>query len=165
MSSYIGIDPGIKGALAHVVDGRLVAVVDMPTVEVRGKHKIQGRAVRDWFVNEGPVSLVVMEEVGAMPGNGNVAMFNFGVGVGQIHGILDALDRSWMTVRPQAWTKRLAVGSDKGFHRQTAQRLFPESAHLFKRVKDDGRADAALLAFWAASAPAVPHDSITREED
>jgi hypothetical protein len=28
--------------------------------------------------------------------------------------------------------------------------LFPHQAALFKRVKDDGRADAALLAWWGS---------------
>jgi hypothetical protein len=26
--------------------------------------------------------------------------------------------------------------------------LFPQYAHLFSRVKDDGRAEAALMAWW-----------------
>jgi hypothetical protein len=32
-----------------------------------------------------------------------------------------------------------------------AAECFPAYAHLFRRVKDDGRADAALIAFWAAT--------------
>jgi crossover junction endodeoxyribonuclease RuvC len=51
-------------------------------------------------------------------------------------------------VRPQQWTKDLGVGADKGAHREAAMRLYPGDAEQFMRVKDDGRADAALLAHW-----------------
>jgi crossover junction endodeoxyribonuclease RuvC len=56
-------------------------------------------------------------------------------------------------VRPQVWTKALGVGSDKGAHREAACRLFPTDAEQFARVKDDGRADAALLAHWWMRGP------------
>jgi crossover junction endodeoxyribonuclease RuvC len=34
--------------------------------------------------------------------------------------------------------------------RARAMELFPEQTALFKRVKDDGRSDAALIALWGS---------------
>jgi hypothetical protein len=42
----------------------------------------------------------------------------------------------------------MGVSRDKGQHRAAAQNLFPQQAAAFARVKDDGRADAALLVAW-----------------
>jgi hypothetical protein len=39
-----------------------------------------------------------------------------------------------------------AAGKDAS--RMRAMELFPSKAELFKRAKDDGRADAALIAYW-----------------
>ena len=36
----------------------------------------------------------------------------------------------------------------KDASRMRAMELFPSKAELFKRAKDDGRADAALIAYW-----------------
>jgi hypothetical protein len=81
-------------------------------------------------------------------GSGATSAFAFGRGLGVIEGALASFERPTTMVRPQVWTKALGVGSDKGAHRLAAQRLWPADAQVFNRVKDDGRADAALLAHW-----------------
>ena len=53
-------------------------------------------------------------------------------------------------VRPAVWKKAARIGKDKGSARKAAQERFPDAADLFARVKDDGRAEAALLARWRA---------------
>jgi len=148
----IGIDPGIAGALVAVDHGQIIAWLDMPTITttVNGKPKrvLDGYQIAWWLTEMGQVEKVVVEKVQGVQGSGATSAFSFGQGVGIIHGILIALQRPWSTVTPQVWTKHYAVGSDKGLHRQAAQRCFPDHAELFMRVKDDGRADAALLALW-----------------
>lgn len=149
MSTVIGIDPGVSGAFVAVTLGALAPrVLDMPTIKVANKHRIDGYEIRDWLIDIGPVEQVWIEEVAARPGAGVSGMFNFGLGAGTIHGILIALERPWTTVKPARWTRDLGVGADKGRHREEAQRLFPTVSDLFARVKDDGRADAALIAVW-----------------
>ena len=101
-----------------------------------------GETRRIWQV------VLLIEEVQGVQGAGATSAFTFGFGAGLLEGILIAARRPYMKVRPQVWTKALGVARDKGDHRQLAQRLYPESAHLFARVKDDGRADAALIAYW-----------------
>lgn len=56
----------------------------------------------------------------------------------------------YATVMPHVWIPKMGIPahSDKGVHRQIAQREFPGTSK-FTRVKDDGRADAALIALYA----------------
>jgi crossover junction endodeoxyribonuclease RuvC len=53
-------------------------------------------------------------------------------------------------VSPQKWKRHFGLTSDKDESRRAASRLLPKSAHLWARVKDDGRAEAALLAIYGA---------------
>lgn len=148
----IGIDPGLSGAIAHLTRANDLHVWDMPVIEqiVGGKkrNRINVHAFRDIIIDIGQVDMVVLEDVNSMPTDGKVQASTFGRGLGQLEGVLIALDRPLTLVRPQVWTKKLGVGADKGVHRATAMRLNPTKADLFKRVKDDGRADAALIALW-----------------
>jgi crossover junction endodeoxyribonuclease RuvC len=96
-----------------------------------------------------PDAHVVIERVGAMPGQGVTSMFNFGYGAGVIEGICAALFIPYFHVLPQTWKRQMGIGADKTACREMAQKLWPGAADRFKRVKDDGRADAALLGRWA----------------
>jgi hypothetical protein len=51
-------------------------------------------------------------------------------------------------VTPQRWKKLMGVTADKNTSRQLAINLWPDQAHLFARVKDVDRAEAALIAEW-----------------
>ena len=151
MSYVIGIDPGISGAIAVFEDGKLVNVIDMPTLEVdSGKTKkrhISAVSLCNYltvFSN----AHVVIEKVGAMPGQGVSSMFNFGRSAGIIEGVVAALQRPYTYVTPAAWTKAVGRAAGKDASRMRAMELFPNRAELFKRAKDDGRADAALIAYW-----------------
>jgi crossover junction endodeoxyribonuclease RuvC len=153
MSYVIGIDPGISGAIS-VFDWytkSLLEVYDMPTLEVdSGKTKkrhISAVTLRD-ILEIYPDSHVVMEKVGAMPGQGVSSMFNFGRSAGIIEGVVAALRMSSTYVTPQQWTKAVGRAAGKDASRMRAMELFPTRAELFKRAKDDGRADAALIAYW-----------------
>jgi len=91
---------------------------------------------------------VVIERVGALPGNGSVSMFNFGRSAGIIEGVVAALEMPNTYVTPAAWTKAVGRAAGKDASRMRAMELFPSKAEMFKRAKDDGRADAALIAYW-----------------
>jgi crossover junction endodeoxyribonuclease RuvC len=153
MNYVIGIDPGISGAIS-VFDWytkSLLEVYDMPTLEVdSGKTKkrhISAVTLRD-ILEIYPDSHVVIEKVGAMPGQGVSSMFNFGRSAGIIEGVVAALRMSSTYVTPQQWTKAVGRAAGKDASRMRAMELFPTRADLFKRAKDDGRADAALIAYW-----------------
>lgn len=150
MARICGIDPGAGGALALLDDDRLVEVIDMPIIEIRGKRKINASALVDIAIRFN-ADLTIIEEVGVMPRQGIVSGFNFGYGAGLLEGIHAGLGRSIVLVRPNIWKKAAGVPADKGAARQMAARLWPEKASQFARVKDDGRAEAALLARWQKS--------------
>ena len=151
MNYVIGIDPGISGAIAVFEGGKLVNVIDMPTLEVdSGKTKkrhISAVSLCNYltvFSN----AHVVIEKVGAMPGQGVSSMFNFGRSAGIIEGVVAAMHFPSTYVTPATWTKALGRAAGKDASRMRAMELFPSKADLFKRAKDDGRADAALIAYW-----------------
>ena len=146
----IGIDPGLSGAIAFMSDeGYLIGVVDMPTIDVVGKKKVSPQMLVSLLEDYDDVKMVVIEEVGAMPGQGVTSMFNFGYSAGILAGVCAGLRMPMVFYRPAAWKRAAGVPADKGAARQMAQRLWPGSRD-FDRAKDDGRAEAALLARWVA---------------
>lgn len=151
----IGIDPGLKGALAALTTLGDLTVHDMPvlTIERGGKSKSEvdtaslvltlGR-----WRNQCADLHAVIEKVGAMPGQGVTSMFSFGRSVGQIEGVLAGLQIPVTYVTPQAWQKALSVPKGKDGSRLRASQIMPAYAGEWRRAKDDGRAEAALIAMW-----------------
>lgn len=151
----LGIDPGASGALAFFdLEAGTLEIVDMPTVQVkRGaklKNEISPQMLAAIVGARKPV-VAIIEKVGAMPGQGSSSMFQFGRGVGMVEGVLAALHVPTDYVTPQQWQKAVGARDGKDGNRQRAAELFPAYAHLFARKKDDGRADAALMAWWRAT--------------
>jgi crossover junction endodeoxyribonuclease RuvC len=157
----IGIDPGATGAIAfYSTETRVLNVVDMPVVKIeRGKRTVShvdpvqltaeidfriGMLVRPEEVH------AYVEKVGSMPGQGVASMFAFGRAAGVVEGVLAGLGVAHTLVPPQTWIKFAAVVGGKDGSRQRAGQMFPAAAHLFSRAKDDGRADAALIAYYGA---------------
>jgi len=154
-----GIDPGITGAIARVFftdEGKpFVRVWDMPTVLV-GKKKVispylcaEILDMKEWS----PFQLirgssVLIERVGAMPGQGVTSMFRFGEAYGIIKGVLGGLRLPVELVSPAVWKRAMKVQKGKESSRLRALELFPEQTELFKLKKDHGRADAALIALY-----------------
>lgn len=159
MQYIIGIDPGASGAIA-ILDssGKLVRVFDMPIIEVKVGKAIK-RRVAPYFLqdelqlyaNEG--ARAVVEQVGAMPGQGVSSMFAFGEAFGLVKGVLAGMRITTATVIPGRWKKDLKVNASKDGSRALAASLWPDMAGEFKRVKDDGRAEAALIAHWGLNVP------------
>lgn len=151
----IGIDPGLDGALVALVRGSdaTITVLDTPTLTVQGP-KGNKREYNLASMSEMVRSLAVpgtrafVEKVHSMPGQGVRSMFSMGVGLGAWLGILAGLQIPYELVTPQRWKKALLpdMGKDKDASRLRAIQLFPAHANLFARKKDDGRADAMLIA-------------------
>ena len=145
----VGIDPGISGALAWLSDdGHLISTMDMPTIEVRGKKKVSPQILTSELAGRRPL-LAVIEEVSAMPGQGVTSMWNFGYSAGILAGVCAGLGIPTVLYRPAVWKRAAGVPADKGACRQMAQQLWP-GCRDFDLVKNDGRAEAALLARWVA---------------
>ena len=151
----LGIDPGLSGALAFLdTRDNTIDVVDMPTVTVmrnrKEKREVSPQRVADIVVQR-HVEAAFLEKVNAMAGQGVSSVFSFGRSAGIIEGVLAAFDIPTTLVTPQAWQKAMGVRDGKDGSRERAMQLFPASAELFQRKKDDGRSDATLIAKYGAT--------------
>ena len=148
----IGIDPGKNGAIA-VMDliGCRMSVFDMPIIPVgssKSRTEVDGRAIAD-MVPEGDV-ICYIEDVWSLPHDGHVGAFNFGDKYGAVKGVMAALDVPLFRILPATWKKKMGCPADKNGARKLAMKLFPAFVDDFARVKDDGRAEAALIALYGA---------------
>ena len=161
-----GIDPGLSGAIAIVhASANMVTlhdVIDMPVVEVerngKMKREVSAAGLAELFLVRRHYleSFAYVERVGAMPGQGVSSVFSFGRSTGIIEGVLAALKIPVTIVTPQSWQKTMAVRGGKDGSRARAMELLPREARMFARVKDDGRADAALIALAGAQNHRTP---------
>lgn len=149
---YLAIDPGAGGALAlFSASGDLVRVVDMPTITVKEAGKNRRRintAHLARLIEEAAPCHIFIEKVGARPGEGTVSSFSFGRAFGVLEGIAASRAISTSFILPRLWKRGTQTPADKNGARQRACQLFPSHAVSFARVKDDGRAEAALLGFY-----------------
>ena len=147
----LGIDVGISGAVALLDGGKLVSVHDMPTVSVtvggKKKRRIDARALYELLQFE-KLQHAFIEIVNARPNQGVSSMFAFGQASGIAEAIAWVMTPDVTGVRPQTWKKHFNLGNDKVSSRELASQLWPDQADRFKRVKDDGRAEAALIGLW-----------------
>ena len=149
----VGIDPGITGAICFFSKGKVIDVIDMPTMAEGKKNKkqVNGRqifneikSIKSKFLNEN-ISVVV-EQVSAMPGQGVTSMFNFGQSFGVIKGICSAMELPIYYVRPAKWKKYFnLINSEKDASRTKAIEMFPKISHKLSRKKDNNKADAILI--------------------
>ena len=155
MSCVLGVDPGLSGALAFLrKDGRLL-VRDVPTFEVkRGKRKkreLNQHGLQEILSKFGSGVVVAYVEVAsARPGQGTTSMFAFGFVYGSLRQAVVSNCIALEHVTPQVWRKVLKVRKGKDASRLRASELMPEYAELWSRVKDHGRAEAALIAYYGA---------------
>ena len=92
----IGIDPGLSGAIAILEDNKIKELFDMPVMPDGKKNKRQlNSALLVKLIKDNieilENTIMVVEQVNAMPGQGVTSMFNFGQTFGAIKGICAAL--------------------------------------------------------------------------
>ena len=155
MSRVLGVDPGASGALALLdTETGTIDVVDMPVVTIkrgtRNVRQVQPALVVD-IIKQLQPDRAVVERVAAMPGQGVSSMFAFGRSLGVVEGALAGVGIPYTDVPPATWIKAMGVRGGKDGSRNRAIELYPRQAGLFARVKDDGRADATLIATWGAA--------------
>ena len=91
-----------------------------------------------------------VEFVGARPGEGPTGAFSFGRSCGVIEGVCAAAGLPVAFLTPPTWKRAVGIPPSKDGAKDAARseaiRRWPDRAALFARVKDDGRAEAALVA-------------------
>jgi crossover junction endodeoxyribonuclease RuvC len=76
--------------------------------------------------------------------------FAFGEGFGIVKGVLAALGIPCQLVPPAKWKRDMGLNQSKDGSRAKAIAKWPAHAYEFKRAKDDGKAEACLIAAWGA---------------
>jgi crossover junction endodeoxyribonuclease RuvC len=93
---------------------------------------------------------------------GVTSAFSFGFAYGVVRGILAQAQVPFQLVTPNEWKRSFRLGPDKNEARLMASRMFPANHKDFSRVRDDGRAEAALLALFGAQQKLdMPQDNTT----
>ena len=152
----IGIDPGISGSICFLQDGKILDVIEMPTMTEGKKNKkqVNGSQIYNEISNrikqqEKQNVRVVIEQVSAMPGQGVTSMFNFGQSFGILKGICSAMQLSVYFVRPAKWKKYFnLINSEKDASRTRAIEIFPYYSSNLSKKKDSNKADAILIASY-----------------
>ena len=150
----IGIDPGISGSICFFQDGKIIDVIEMPTMTEGKKNKRQVNGSQ--IYNEISMRInkaqnqdirVIIEQVSAMPGQGVTSMFNFGQSFGILKGMCAAMQLPMYFVRPAKWKKYFnLINSEKDASRTRAIEIFPYFSSQLSKKKDYNKADAILIA-------------------
>ena len=126
-----GIDPGLAGAIAILDGNKVVDFTDLPTMSDGKKNKRQlNSAHLSQYIQKNILDInrtvVVVEQVNAMPGQGVTSMFNFGQTFGAIKGISATLKLPIFFVRPSKWKKHFElINSSKDASRTKAIEMYP----------------------------------------
>jgi hypothetical protein len=151
-----GVDPGFSGAWVWLDTGtcRILKVEDMPvvtqTVGRMHRRRVDKTALEE-LVADCNADLVVVEDPGARPRQTGAMAFGFGLGC--VHMALHAARIRLETIVPAKWKKDLRVPANKKEAVIRAEELFPEAREMFRGPRGgvmDGRAEAAMLAFYGA---------------
>jgi crossover junction endodeoxyribonuclease RuvC len=136
MQVIIGIDPGKSGGIAwRIAEWGEPQASKMPDVV----HDLAS-LLRSLVTNYGQCKCY-LEKVQAMPKQGVTSCFTFGKGLGNIEGVLAALEIPFEWVTPQKWQKALSCMSagEKNVTKCKAYELFPKTKWTH------ATADAALI--------------------
>ncbi|MDR6886117.1 MULTISPECIES: hypothetical protein [Variovorax] len=160
----IGIDPGITGAVAFVdsATGR-ASVFDLPIHPK--ERRIDGLALALLKREHAPAAVggrVFLEKLHARAGGGGMQqMGSMMKTVGIIIGAIDCTKFPLVEVIPQTWKRTFGlIEAPSAFRAKktdaerkagslvVARRLYPSLEAELRRAKDDGRAEALLIAHW-----------------
>jgi crossover junction endodeoxyribonuclease RuvC len=150
----ITIDPG-KVASYAILDSKSLHEISVGEFDLIGK----GRLVRPCplhmrsVIEENGIDFGLVEEVGAMKGQGVTSMFSFGLMTGSILNALGAMAIGVDTVTPPKWKSTTGIKTDdkaeaKREARHLAKQLWPHLYEQLKPVGSHGMAEAALMARW-----------------
>lgn len=157
----VGIDSGVTGGVAILNGGRR-SVHDMPVMPVKVGDKTRkkldaytlARLLRDCCpVDEDAVVYLEQlharaEQGGSGKRNGMQSQGAMMEMFGGICATLAILRMRVVPVYPQSWKHFYGLDGDKSAARHKASVLYPDLASGLQRIKDDGRAEALLIAHF-----------------
>ncbi|MCJ2133340.1 hypothetical protein MKK69_04560 [Methylobacterium sp. J-026] len=148
--TFCGIDPGTTGALAFLdaADLSRVVVYDMP----EANKQVEPCRLAEIIRKHGP-ALAVVEQQGPKPTDGCRQAFSIGGSFMAARAVLAVLGVPTHLATPAKWMQHAGIygaADPKEAGRALALRLWPADAATFRRKSDHNRADAALIARFAA---------------
>lgn len=158
---FIGIDPGLSGAIAYIdtVGWRTKSLdaFEVPTIIYNKRRVIDHMALcvlMDDLCGEPdfPVWAAAVEMVNAMPKQGVTSSFRFGMAFGALTQAISDKGVTTTVVPPTKWKRQFdLIGVDKGAVREASRDYF-NNPDLWPMVKDHNKAEAAFLAAYARNA-------------
>ena len=142
---FIGVDPGKQGSIS-IIEGKDLCVI--PTPVVNGEYDLAG--MYGILVGRRENAFCVIERSSAMPLQGTVSMFTFGMGYGMWLALLAAAGIPYQIIHPRVWTKTMlsgAPGEGKDRSYSVARRMFPTWQPKFKYEYQ--YSDSILIAEYA----------------
>lgn len=151
LNTYIGIDPGLSGAVA-MIDHLGYRVWDIPIIQ-KGtgtvKNEINAAGLMDIIAEADFETVAALERVNAMPGQGVSSVFSLGDSFGCCRAVLACARMPTFYITPTMWKKHYGLTSDKEQARALAVKMFPKAElHLKKHID---RAEALLIAAYLKS--------------
>lgn len=162
MRVFVGIDPGLTGAMAVIDETGLRHLVDLPVMERSPtgtvRNQINPAALKAYLSEmlhpyDKNEVLFLIEGMQSMPAmmsgkvvRGVATTLSIGLSAGLIEGVVAARGYAYELVQPAHWKKVMKVSAKKETARAAAIRMYPE-ADLHK-VGHHNRAEAVLIARW-----------------
>ena len=152
---FLGIDPGLSGAVAlWTPERKALDVFDMPTLKLKPNSDKRTLDVIELArlldgVCKWSVTLAVIEQAGPRPNDGIRAAFGAGANWGSTYGALAAQFVPIDIIAPHVWKTAMRVTAAKDSSLDMVKKTLPQHAHFFARKKDEGRAEATLIALYA----------------
>ena len=153
---YVGIDPGLDGAIVVLRNGSIEALVVPTLKQGKGNKRMYNVPLMARLIKAlSPVTLAALEKGRAGPGQGVSSMFRFGYGCGLWEGILAALKIPYVIVHPNTWQKAICIGLSGDAKARAVAAAGSRLPGLELRKSDratkphQGIADAACLALYS----------------
>lgn len=147
---YLGIDPGLTGAIAAIDDqAQLILCADLPVIRSGKVAWIDSNELTGLLIQcrSGRPAQITVERSQAMPRQGVSSTFTTGVVLGSILAACQRLAVPLHLVGASVWKRNMALDSSKTASIDKARLQFP-TAEL-SRKKDHNRAEALLLAEYS----------------
>lgn len=174
----IGCDPGSKGGLCAIQDGKILEIFPIPTISIKltskradGEYKIKnivdGKKVTKLF-KKYPNAVVVIEDVKTISKGSKSSNFTLGQNLGALQGIALGVFGKYYTAYSKTWAKAVLKKEDIAYLDSTetnintkkttlnaAKRIFPDQDFHDPKVErrknsvwHDGMYEAALMAVY-----------------
>ena len=159
--AYVGIDPGLRGAIAVLGKKSIVEVFDMPTSSYKRRKIVDVQELKNIFsgiLERHGNCFCALERQWARTMQGVSSTFSIGHQLGIIEGLLCGLGLEYELIVPYVWQSYYGIWGKSLKRREIKNLSYDVSSRIFPTVQLktdrnrilDGRCDALLMAFWGA---------------